>query len=471
MNVVSIFLVTLLAVTSFLLLRLQPAKHSGSPEIVNAMGVFVIAVTLNITFPALLSVVLNNGDLVWAREYSNTGYVQTALLNVFLSLLAFALGYRAIALKQRRAEQPRSTKISAQPTVKTARPLALQALWIILAIGLALKLIALMQIGIGPDLIARLSSSVRRELAVVGAESDVTQNFIFFSTIADAAAAMLLASALKERRRLLVVVGATLLCLAATYFLSGKRSMLILPMVLVVCAFATFRRPITARSLPLVFVVILGFGMMTLLLRILAPQTAIGNFIDYGLLGDGSLVDFYLYSPEFASFDMLVRAMAQDQEVISLLGGRGIAFYRAFIEPFLYIIPRAVWPDKPMMFTDISHAFYALTFGGIINDQTPGLAATLVGYASVLGGPVAVIVAFVLLGWLASLVDRAEARSYAGLAIRAVGIVLVFQLFRQGSVGWVFLLFVQTMAPVIGVWLLFLWMNGPMTRRRVRTLA
>jgi hypothetical protein len=460
MNLAALGLISLIVLGLYAAFQLQPNRYHGRPEIVNAYGIVLIALALNIVLPAALSHIAKDGVLVWARPFSNSPHVIEALLITLVALASFCLGFGVY----------RAVPSLAGPTPKRVLPVkrlipetvsrdAVNLLWSLVVVGVMLKLAALVQIGIGPDLIARMSGSIRSEMIQTGNEGVATTYLVLISTMAEAAAAMLFAISIKNRRRILLAITLTLACLTLTFILSGKRSTMILPLALVICAFTTIRHPITVRSLPLVFVVLLGFGMGTLLLRILAPQSAIGNVLDYRLLGGGSLVDFYLYSPEFAGFDMLVRAVGQADQIIDMFGGRAVAFYRAFFEPFLYIIPRAIWMDKPDQFVDLAHGFYAVTFSGGLTGQV-GFNATLIGYSHVLGGPFAVAASFFALGLVAGWIDRPRIPDYSGLVFKAIGIVFIFTLFRQGSFGWTFLIFVQTMAPALLTWMIFLTLNS-----------
>ena len=152
---------------------------------------------------------------------------------------------------------------------------------------------------------------------------------------------------------------------------------------------------------------------------------------------------------------MLVRSVGQADQIADMFGGRLIAFYRAFLEPFLYIVPRAVWPDKPASFVDLAHGFYSATFSGGLTGRV-GFGATLIGYANLLGGPFAVAFSFLVLGLFSGWVDRPRGDGLPALVFKTVGIVIIFTLFRQGSLGWVFLIFTQTMIVVSMVWIAFI---------------
>lgn len=461
MNLAALGLICLIAFGNYAAFQLQPNRPNGRPEIVNAFGIVLIALALNIVLPAALSNISKGGVLVWARPFSNSTEMIQALLITLLALGAFCLGfgfYCSLLASSATGGPLRSPPTAVSGPMRIS-PNAVTMLWILVGFGLLLKLIALVQIGVGPELIARMSGAIRQGMNQVSTESRMTSYLVLASAVADAAAAMLVLLALKTRRRLALAVAVALFCISLTFILSGKRSSLLLPLVLMISAFTAYRRPITVRSLPVVLVALLSFGMATLMLRILAPQSAIGSVLDYRLLGGGSLVDFYLYSPEFAGFDMVVRSVGQGDQIADMFGGRAIAFYRAFLEPFLYVVPRAIWPGKPDSFVDLSHGFYSATFGGGLTGLV-GLGGTLIGYANVLGGPFAVAGSFIGLGLLSGWIDRDRGDGVPALVFKAIGIVLAFTMFRQGSLGWTFLIFFQTMSPTILTWILFLLINS-----------
>ncbi len=209
--------------------------------------------------------------------------------------------------------------------------------------------------------------------------------------------------------------------------------------------------------------------MLTLFARIFLPAEATGSHVEMrGGAAGGSAILFYFYSLEFAGFDMLVRCIHNRDAIGDSLGGHARAFYVSTIEPFTYIIPRAIWPDKPSVYLDVSHALFADTFGGGVAPGT-GLAATAVGNSYVMGGLFGAILAMACIGAVAALADRTLHRAHTPSArlalLYTVAIVLTFQLFRQGSLGWTFLTFVQLMAVPTLTWILLT--QGTLKRRIV----
>ncbi|MDP1875924.1 O-antigen polymerase [Phenylobacterium sp.] len=465
MSILSLSLLSITFVAIYFALLLYPHKHDGRTPIINGYGAFFITLSINIVFPATLSIAFQKGFLYWAQPYSYSTYINDALLITILSILSFCLGF--LAIRRATVSGARKTTRTTAPQSAESTPIspgAVSILWAIVGIGLLLKLWALTQIGIGPELIARMSGSIRRGMTLTGQEGSLTHYIVLLSTISEAAAALLFTVSLRHRRRVLLTVIIALACMAMTFILSGKRSTFILPLILMICSYSALRRPLTISALPLIILGIISFGMATLLFRIIAPQNAIGNVLDYRTIGNGSLTEFYLYSMEFSGFDMLVRSIAQSEQISDILGGRANAIYSAFFEPFLYVVPRGLWADKPELFIDISHGFYAATVGGGLTGSV-GLSATLIGYAYLLGGPFGVAFSFACLGVLSSWIDRYNSATIGHLLIRSIGIVLVFTMFRQGSLGWVFLIFVQNMAPAIAVWTMFTLANK---RARIR---
>lgn len=452
MSTVNLLLAFTLAAIAFWGVSITPRNSIGRKPLITCSNVVLIAILINISLPALAEIGLRGGELTYAKQFSDPGDILNSLLCVCVATGSFLLAYKpSQAFFRLGAAHPhKSSKIFSREIFITGCIVG----------GIALKFFALAQIGIGPELFSRLSGEARRIANVRGSESNVTGYIILASTVADAACGYLLIQRLKDGKSALLptvmIIGLSLF----TYILTGKRSAIIPQLIMPIVGYSALRRTIEARWLPLFLSVIFAFGMGSLLFRIYAPAHANGVNIDLRNIdyARGSLLDFYLFSPEFSGFDMIVRSYAQADTITDLLGGKWMAFYRANLEPFLFPVPRALWPEKPDYFYDLAHGYFVATFGGGISGASAGLAATLIGYSIVLGGPMLAAATMALLGVFSAWGDRYVGSKYEKsektIIWHALTILLAFQIFRQGSLGWVFLTFFQNMAPPILVWLI-----------------
>jgi hypothetical protein len=442
-------------------------RTTTSTSIVNARALVLITFYMNLVFPATLSILFNGGQLTWASSFSNVESIRTGLIYVLGGLIAFISAYWLFSNLQLSPTRSEEHEITYGARNSPEDPTAYAFLSLAIALGLALKIAAIAQIGFGPQLIERMSGN-SRAIDQMASGSSLTGYLALFSTIADAAAAVLVVNAMKHRSRIIPTSVLFIVLLAITYILISKRSAIILTMIAVVVGFHKYTKKLTVKNLPFAMGGVLSFGLISLLIRILAPHRAAGRVVDLREIGysKGSIVDFYLYSPEFAGFDMVVRAIYQSKTIIDSLGGEFNAFYRANIEPFTFIIPRALWENKPFYYVDIAHGFYVTTFGGGIDAYTPGFAATLIGYCTVLGGPLLVLTGMFTFGIFVAVVDARFSSEKSGSVYTYSAFMLTaFFIFRQGSVGWVFLTFVQNMLPILVTWGLFGFLSRN-TRRR-----
>jgi MFS family permease len=154
------------------------------------------------------------------------------------------------------------------------------------------------------------------------------------------------------------------------------------------------------------------------------------------------VLQFYLYSLEFASVEMISVAMEARPDILEMFGGAWNAMITTNFESFLYSVPRAVWPGKPTVFYDLSHGITAALGATPFEDPTVGYASTLIGTSFLMGGIIGTLVAMLLLGILTARFDRRLQRrdwSDGSIVLYALALVVVFHLFRQGTLGWTFI--------------------------------
>jgi hypothetical protein len=188
---------------------------------------------------------------------------------------------------------------------------------------------------------------------------------------------------------------------------------------------------------------------------------------------EGSAWQFYLYSLEFASVEMISVAMQSRSMIIDFFGGTWDALTVTNFESLLYSVPRGLWPGKPTSFYDLSYGISAALGATPFEDPTVGYASTLVGTSFLIGGVIGVIVAMVLLGFITARIDRLLSRrrwTDTSVIVYALALVVTFHLFRQGTLGWTFIVAIVQQYGAIAA-LLVLSIGNSRTRHRSRSPA
>jgi len=217
--------------------------------------------------------------------------------------------------------------------------------------------------------------------------------------------------------------------------------------------------------------------MISLLFRIFVPASVAGYTIDIRDVSyaKGSLFNFYAYSLEFSTVDMTAVALQSGGQIRAMFDGPFNAFIVTNLYPFLYGIPRIFFPWKPEGFYDFSYAISAMLTGGDYREAEVGYASTIVGTSLILGGVAGVLIVLFALGVLVERVDRAN--QFANWTTRRIFgysfvLSLVFHFFRQGTLGWAFVVgVVQQYGFVIGVLLLLIFTRSPRIINRPRGLT
>jgi hypothetical protein len=265
------------------------------------------------------------------------------------------------------------------------------------------------------------------------------------SGLADVGAVWILLDAFRTRRHLAASSAIFAVVLVASYVTVGKRLALILPLLALIVGFSVLVRHLSVKLIPLLLIAFLGFGMVTLLVRIFLPASAAQVNIDLNNVGyaHGSVFAFYFNSLEFSTVEMITVATQSAKELNNLLGGTANAFFQTNIVPFSFGIPRSVWLEKPTNYYDLSYAVSSLLNHQRVEDTSVGYVTTLVGTAFVTAGPVGIVGAFGTFGASIVLLDRILiARNWSNSRIIGYGFVLmcVFHFFRMGTLAWTFLI-------------------------------
>ncbi len=415
-----------------------PRDARGYQPIFSCHAVVLLGVSLYVLLPAVL--ILTAGDYTWApRYYSEQMFANTIWLST-LGVLAFLYG--STLLRNRR---PAGTETDVELTSeRDTRIRTVDGLLItLLGIGLALKIILIIYSGGFAEAVVRLSGYAREFSGIASLDASAIQ-LRTVSGIADGAATWGMIRAIRNRHHQKVWLLILAVTLGLTYMMIGKRLVFLLPVLCVVVAIHVYRKPLTMRLLPIVLALSVGVGFLSLSARIFLPASMAGfninlNNVSYA---DGSVLRFYLYSLEFSTVEMMTVAITARDEILGMFGGVWNAAVSTNIEPFFYSVPRALWPGKPTSFYDVSYGISAALGISPFEEPTVGFASTIIGTWFVLGGVIGVGIAMFLLGAATGVVDRQLMRRWSEISVvmYALALVVAFNLFRQGTLGWTFII-------------------------------
>jgi len=277
----------------------------------------------------------------------------------------------------------------------------------------------------------------------------------FLSQLFDLGAILLLFRAiLVQRHRVVAAVVAGAAAVAA-FLLSGKRTS-VFPFVLFpVVWYHYLVRPISVRRGVVLMAVGAVLAAVLLFARILGPRLFEDGLESINRVTEVSTtpLSFYLNSPELAIFDMTELAIQDRQGLLHAAGGPG-SVVRYNLGPLMYVIPRAVWPDKPT-FTDLGQVFYQTIING---NRNVGFSVGIIGGFFLYGGVLATILGMFVIGVaFRALYEARRRRSRDPAFVFVYGTVfwMCFQYLRFGTLGFTLLLFLQTQATGVAlVWLL-----------------
>jgi hypothetical protein len=449
-------LLLILSVMLLFALVLGPRDASGARPLFSGHNFVIVIFVVYYAFPGWLYVA-NDYQYVWAEAYDDSTTVDKTLLLVIVALGAFVLGYRMTDLRRRAAtEQPKDAAMIAT----TARGMR-GAVYVLIAIGVSFKALAIKGSGGIDSSILRLSGYARENLDLINLEGWVL-GMRALGGLADLGATWLLVEAIRTRRGTRTSFLIFCAVVGSSYAISGKRLTLIVPIVAVVLAISYFRRKITVKSVPLALLAVFGAGMCSLLFRILAPARIGGYHLDLANAdyAHGSLIRFYAYSLEFSTLEMSSVAISAGSSIRDSFGGAEQAFITSNLSPFLYGVPRAVFPWKPTGFYDLSYGVSGVLSGQSYSSAHVGYATTLVGTSQILAGAAGVILAFFAFGIVTRLIDRRlrqEPSTATGVIAYAAILNIVFHFFRQGTLGWTFIVaVVQQYGFLLGLLVLIL---------------
>lgn len=465
-------LVVLLALNLAAFLR-APKDWRGCRPVASGYVVIVATIFLFIALPAVA--VYFRNSYVWAPAYFNADNFAAAIWLVNFALAAFLYGY---FFYRAHVKDPDFKSPEASVGHRDSGPFqsTLPLVTLFIVVGVGIKIFLILSVGGLSNAVVLLSGFGRSEVGV-DPQSPLSSSQIMLrvvSGMADGAAAWGLLTAFRQRRGVKTWTIILMLVLGLTFLTIGKRLILLFPLFLVVLGLHFYRRALTIKLLPALVLGAVIFGLLTISIRGLLPALLLGREVDFNAsnYAQGSFLLYYLYSLEFAMIEMITVVMVGRDNIMNMFGGAWDAFWATNIEPLFYTVPRALWPGKPTMFYDVSYGVSAELGYGSIDDPSVGYAPTLIGTAFFFAGVIGVGVALFLLGLLAARVDRRlTQRDWTGrdIVIYALALVIVFHLFRQGSIGYALVISFSQQYGAIGAALLLSYVEQ--SHRRVRRKA
>jgi hypothetical protein len=399
--------------------------------------------------PAAL-LLLNHGQYIWASSVQEPDSFRVALTLTLGALATYLWGYHILG-KESSRRLDENHRLLAHTNELDALSLPAQRRFmaiLFVLLGLAFRLSSVLVSGGWRQVVLSFSGAQRKanHIDLIDPSVIILRSF---SGLADIGALWLALEAYRNRRLRLPATILFALVLLSDFGTSGKRLTILLPVIAFVVGIHAYARRITIKATPLWFLLGLGAGMLSLLFRGLAPASLAGSSVDLMSVpyAQGSVWRFYFYSLEFSSLEMITVANKGAGDIAAMFGGRFQEFIQTSVTPFVYLIPRYVWPGKPTQILDQSYGISALLLGGTAQEAKVGFACTLIGTAILIVGVPGLLLIFAALGRAMAALDlRHSAKTFDNrrILLYAGALTFVFHFFRQGTLAWAFMLTVVT---------------------------
>jgi len=437
---------------------LAPTCSLGYRPMVSGYTITLVTMLIYIAFSAAIPIVFNDMQFVNALAYSSEEEIFGTLCVSWAAVVLFVLSYLYFTRDRPINMRPASLY---RPSQANFHILA----YVMLAIGLVMKALFVQRSGGLQTLLLSRSGGLAQSL---GLTDEVDRGSIYLnemSFIADAAACWLLLTALRVRKSTFVHILIFAVTIGFSFLLTPKRLVLLAPILAILIGFGIYVWPLRLRYAPYFVAAAMGFSLITLLTRIFLPAYLAGvNVLDFANFDRVRYFVVHLMGMDMGFFEGTAVAVYGTNDVIAKFGSWGGAFYFPNVEPFFYIVPRFIWPLKPDHFVDVAVAVGTVMYGGTLEKANWGYGVGLVGTSWLYGGFAGLVVGMGILGWASAVCDRFMAKMhYASperILIFAVACTTLFHLYRQGTIGWVFLNFVQTQAPFFVAVLVLLYVSS-----------
>ena len=372
-----------------------------------------------------------------------------------LSLVAFRVGY---VRRPRRRDGPADAAESGASAVRWPRSATVLAL-VMLAIGFPFTLAHLAALGgLTPNILLFLSPSYTLESGIqIGGVPTFFEGFFNWGAL------LLLYRAILTNRQKWLSIAIAGVAFILAYLLSGKRSAIVPFLLYPLVWYHYLKRRLSVERASLYFAVGVTLTAVLLFMRTVGPVLATQGFSVSSVPTDVVLepVRFYINSPELAGFDMTMLAVEDRSPILHEIGGPFWGALQYNLVGALYIIPRALWPGKPV-YRNIGSIFYQHSVGGYYEEVgfTVGIVGGLYLFAELFG----VVVGMVLIGVLFRLVyERLQPWNGDPRRVLLYGIFtwMMFHFLRFGDLGGTMVNFYQNELPGVLAALLALKASKP----------
>ena len=253
-----------------------------------------------------------------------------------------------------------------------------------------------------------------------------------------------------ERVKYYILIVLFLVIGVLVYTITGKRSSVI-PLLLLPLIWRHYLiKQIQSYYMVIYSGLIIAVIALLLMVRIVVPLVVQDIDIGASIGGSvGEITEFYLDSPELATFDMVVASFLQRESLLTAMGGAFRAFIKYNIETILLtFVPPGIWENKPI-YEDPGHMFFQILSG---SKDNIGFAVTVWGTSFLFLHVLGILLGMFILGWvfrgMYQLLRPWEGNPF-DVFFYAIFYWMAFQFLRFGTLGFTFIYFVTSM--LIGV--------------------
>lgn len=399
---------------------------------------------------------------IWLHDYNsyffhidNSWQVNSALLVCIVGMLFFGAGYNTrIILFSKINNRVIRRSVGGKSFV-----IAFVAL--LLSVGLFFKLFYLLKVGgLTSDLLLNLSPSARRSAGIRLSGVEVLGGSLFLSGVLLFVLHTFSRKASITIRALVPLVMLLVFTALVEYVLSGaKRSAIVPVLVFPLIWYHYLVSPIDFKKG--VILAICGFLLMAsfLMVRIVVPLYIKGDEVSMSAAENikKEAGEFYLNSGELMTFEMIMLAIRDRDDIVDNAGGSFLATLKYNFGPLRYMIPRFIWPTKPENVEGISHLFAKITHG---SNAQHGVAVTIFGtlfvYAHILGVGLGMYIIGLLFRAGYEWLEPWSGDVYR-VYLYGIGFWMMFQFLRFGDIGFTSIYFVQSLfVPVFLIVVIYL---------------
>lgn len=398
-------------------------------------------------FPGVWLWLYHDYDSIWVNLGSRPAFAVNSVFSLgFVSVFWFGLGMRTKPIFSRKSVRESSSQ-SAQFNWKAMRYLIL----FFLVIGGAFKYYHLTLLGpLATNIFRYLSPTAYNSLGI-----SISQFFIMLESMLDWAALLAIFYYTVRYKKtgksngwwfiLLFVVSIALV----DYVVSAKRSTVLPFLLLPLIWYHYIIKRLSISRAGIYFLVGVTLIVGLLMARIVLPLL-VQNLVPADYIGKNSseMAAFYVDTGEWATFDMIAASVVQRDDLLKQTDGPILGFLKYSFSTLIIFIPRAIWPSKPV-YEDLSHVYFRVL---IDKYGIAGFSPTIWGASFLFFHLAGLVIGMYVLGWLlksAYAIFQPQKGRPFDVILYSVFYWMAFHFIRFGTMGFVLLIFMQSM--VVGV--------------------